>query len=152
MSAVTDRFSYFAKETEMAAESTSNRHGKKSRQTEPGSQSGAGRQTGAPQAQEQAGGDSIHEKAEQVSNFVSERAGEMRDHLQESVRGREGTVVFVSMALGFGIGVLIGTTLAAPRRRSPVWRDRFMAEGVGQRVLERLEDMLPEGLTGCLRR
>ena len=78
--------------------------------------------------------------------------GEMRDHVQESVRGREGTVVFISMAVGFGIGVLIGTTLAAPRRRSPAWRDRFMAEGFGQRVLERLEDMLPEGMTGCLRR
>ena len=136
----------------MAAESTSNRHGKKNRQTEPGGQAGEGRQTGARQTQEQIAGDSIRDKAEEVSSYVSERAGEMRDHVQESVRGREGTVVFVSLAVGFGIGVLIGTTLAKPRRRSSAWRDRYMAEGVGQRVLERLEEMLPEGLTGCLRR
>jgi ElaB/YqjD/DUF883 family membrane-anchored ribosome-binding protein len=136
----------------MAAESTSNRHGKKNRQTERGNTPGKGHQAGARQTQEQAGGDSIRDKAEEVSSYVSERAGEMRDHVQESVRGREGTVVFVAMAVGLGIGVLVGTTLAAPRRRSPTWRDRFMAEGVGQRVLERLEDMLPEGFTGCLRR
>jgi hypothetical protein len=136
----------------MAADSISNRHGKKNKQPETARRPGDLNPTGSPLGPEDPREGGIAEASDDFSEYVSESAGEIRHCAQQAVSGREGTAVFVSLAVGFGIGVLIGTTLAAPRRRPAAWRDRFMAEGLGQRVLDRIEDMLPQRLTSCLNR
>jgi len=54
--------------------------------------------------------------------------------------------VLVALALGFGIGLLIGYSLGGepePRR----WTDRIAAEGLGRRMLERIDAMLPESIS-----
>src|SRR5262245_64887553 len=103
----------------MAADSISNRHGKKNKQPEKGKRADRQDETHSSAQSSEATrvGGTIAEATEQLSEYASEGAELIRHRAEEAVRGREGTVVFVSLAVGFGLGVLMGTTLAAPRRR-----------------------------------
>lgn len=66
---------------------------------------------------------------------------------QEMVEDHEGQAVLVALAVGFGIGVVLGYGIGAPFAREEHWTDRVAAEGVGRRLLERLDSMLPEAIT-----
>jgi hypothetical protein len=90
------------------------------------------------------------EATEQASKYIAAGVERVRDEVVDVTRGREGMMVAVALAVGFGMGIAIGTTLAAPRRRPASWKDRLMAEGIGQRVMERMEAMLPQSLTDYL--
>jgi hypothetical protein len=124
----------------MAAESISNQRGKKGKQHA---------KTESARRSEQDVRSSLGETAEQVTDYVSEGVEEMRSRFRETTRDREGTVVFVALAVGFGIGIALGTSLAQ-QRRSRSWHERLTAEGVGHRILERLESVVPEGLARYL--
>jgi hypothetical protein len=87
---------------------------------------------------------------ERATNDVAEGASRVRDQIEEVTEGREGMMVAVALAAGFGMGIAIGCALAAPHRRPASWRDRFMAEGIGRRVMDRMEAMLPQSLTDCM--
>lgn len=125
----------------MAADSISNRRGKKGKQHEQRE-----REVG-----EQAGR-TLGEAAEQVTDYVSAGVGQMGERFRETTHGREGTVLLISLAAGFGLGVVLGTALAAPHRRQRHWYDRSAAESIGRRVMERVEHMLPQGLADCFGR
>jgi hypothetical protein len=89
-----------------------------------------------------------HEMGEQASGYLSRGASQVR----EMTRDREGTAVVAALAAGFGVGLLVGGALASSHRRQPRWRDRIAAEGLGRRVLERVEGMVPDALTGLIHR
>ena len=84
-----------------------------------------------------------NEMGEQASDYVSRGASQVR----ELTRDHEGTAVLVALATGFGVGILIGATLASSQSRPRSWRDRIAAEGLGRRLLERVEGMMPDALT-----
>jgi hypothetical protein len=85
-----------------------------------------------------------------VGNYIAAGAERVRNEVEEVTRGREGMIVAVALGVGFGLGIAIGSTLATPRRRPENWRDRLMAEGIGRRMMERLEAILPQSLTDCM--
>jgi len=83
----------------------------------------------------------IGDMAEQATDYVAQGAAEV----QECIREHSGTSVAVSLVAGFGIGLLIGRALA-PHSEPRSWRERITAEGVGRRLLDRIERMLPDAL------
>ena len=96
----------------------------------------------APESEESSGAfAAIGDMAGQASDYVSESASEM----QECIRERSGTAVAISLVAGFGIGLLIGRALTKPEEpRSR--RYRAAAEGVGRRLVDRIEAMIPDAL------
>ena len=80
-------------------------------------------------------------------HYFSRRATQLRDEMRECVREHEGSALFVSLAVGLGVGVLIGTAVMATRRRPTSWRERIAAEGIGRKFLDRLESIIPEALS-----
>ena len=91
--------------------------------------------------------DTIGETADNESDYFSRRATQLRDQMRECTREHEGSALFVSLAAGFGIGVLIGAAVMASRRRPTRWRERMAAEGIGRKFMDRLESFLPEALS-----
>jgi len=68
--------------------------------------------------------------------------------LQAMVEDHEGQAVLVAFALGIGIGLVIGYGVGGPSpSRSERWIDRIAAEGLGRRLLERIDSLLPESIT-----
>jgi hypothetical protein len=80
---------------------------------------------------------SMGELAERASGYLSRGAAQVR----EMARGREGSAVVVALIAGFGIGVLVGGTLASPlRHRREI--DRWAADSIGRRVLDSIQAMI----------
>jgi hypothetical protein len=121
----------------------SNRHSKKGMQRRLQSPQ-------SPPAIEETRDGVLAETAEQVSDYISGGVEQIRRRVRATTHDREGTVVFVALAAGFGVGIALGTLLAPRRRRS--WTDRFSTEGLGQRVREGIESMVSERLAGRFRR
>jgi hypothetical protein len=92
-------------------------------------------------------GEMMENMKEQMSDYVSRGASQVR-HIADD---REGKAVIVALGAGFGIGLLIGAALAASHSRPKSWRDRIAAEGLGHRMLDRMEQMLPESITNYVR-
>lgn len=80
---------------------------------------------------------------EQMSDYVSRGASQMR----EVTRDHEGTAVLVALAAGFGVGILLGAAMASSHRQPLGWRDQIAAEGLGRRLMSRIEGMMPETLS-----
>jgi hypothetical protein len=123
----------------MAANQTSNQRNKSSNSKNHG---GPPMRRPAPESEESSGAfAAIGDMAGQASDYVSESASEM----QECIRERSGTAVAISLVAGFGIGLLIGRALTKPEEpRSR--RYRAAAEGVGRRLMDRIEAMIPDAL------
>ncbi|MEX2307020.1 MAG: hypothetical protein WD738_05480 [Pirellulales bacterium] len=83
-----------------------------------------------------------NEMGEEVSGYLSRGASQFRD----MTRDHEGTAVLVALAAGFGVGLMIGAALASSQRRPRSWTDRIAAEGLGRRLLERAEGLIPDAL------
>jgi len=84
----------------------------------------------------------IGDMAEQASDYVSESASEM----QECIREHSGTAVIASLVAGFGIGILVGRALTSSHEEPRSRRYRSAAEGVGRRLMDRIEAMIPDAL------
>lgn len=84
----------------------------------------------------------IGDMAEQATEYVSRGASEA----QECMREHAGAAVAVALATGFGIGLLVGHAIGAPRREPKSWKDRIAAEGLGRRMLDRIESLIPDAL------
>lgn len=112
-------------------------------------QNKAGGRRNGPQRPQPGG--TVHESSagamgtmrDEMSEYVSRGAEQMR----EMTRGHEGTAVLVALGAGLGIGLLIGCSLASSQSRPKRWSDRVMAEGIGRRLLERVESIIPEALS-----
>lgn len=85
---------------------------------------------------------SIDTMRDEIAGYVSRGATQIR----EMTREHEGTTVLLALGAGFGLGLLIGGLLASSRSRPRSWSDRLAAEGIGRRLLERLERVLPDAL------
>jgi hypothetical protein len=80
---------------------------------------------------------------DELSDYAERGASQMR----EITRDREGTALLIALGAGFGIGYLIGCSLASSQNHPRRWGDRSTAEGIGRRVLERIEKLMPEAIT-----
>ncbi len=79
--------------------------------------------------------------AERATDYISQSAA----HAQGCIREHSGKSVMVSLVAGFGIGLLVGRALAKPAE--PRLRSyRSAAEGIGRRLIDRIEGMIPETL------
>lgn len=79
----------------------------------------------------------------EVSGYLSRGASQVRD----MTRDHEGTAVLVAFGAGVGLGLLIGSALAGAFESRPQrWTDRIAAEGLGRRMLDRIETMIPAAL------
>jgi|SRR3954453_3668411 len=123
----------------MAANQTSNQRNKSGNSKNQGSAP-----MRRPEEREESSGvyNTMSEMAEQASDYVSEAATEV----QECIRERSGTAVVVSLVAGFGVGILIGRALSKPQPESRSRRYRETAEGVGRRLIDRIESMIPDAL------
>jgi len=87
-------------------------------------------------------GASVSDLAEQASDYVTQGA----EQVQECIRDYSGTAVVVSLVAGFGIGLAIGKALSGSHQEPQTWRDRITAEGLGRRLMDRIEAMIPDAL------
>jgi len=85
----------------------------------------------------------IGEMAGQASEYVSDQA----EYAQECIREHSGKSVMVSLVAGFGIGLLIGRALTTSHRQPPSRRYLATAEGLGRRMMDKIEAMIPEALS-----
>jgi len=84
----------------------------------------------------------IGDMAGQASEYVTESA----EQVQECIREHSGASVMISLAAGFGVGLLIGRAIAAPYQEPRSRRYRAMAEGFGTRLMNRIEAMIPDAV------
>lgn len=72
-----------------------------------------------------------------------------KEQLLEMVGDNAGRSMLVALGAGLGVGLLIGSALAGSSR-SARWYDRSSAEGLGRRVLDTLEGIVPSALSDRL--
>lgn len=85
---------------------------------------------------------------DEVSGYMP-RGTEQFGHM---TRGHEGSAVLVALAAGFGIGFVIGCPLMSANSRPESWRERYMSEGFGRKLMDRVERLLPEMISEHLNR
>jgi ElaB/YqjD/DUF883 family membrane-anchored ribosome-binding protein len=85
----------------------------------------------------------IGDMAAQASGYVSDQA----EYAQDCIREHSGKSVMVSLVAGFGIGLLIGRALTTSNRQPPSRRYLATAEGLGRRMMDKIEAMIPEALS-----
>jgi len=108
----------------------------------------SGTQSGSQESQRRGQGDRGRGGRQQSSHeegYLERGNQQLRDMMED----HEGQTVLVGLALGFGIGLAIGYSMGGssePQR----WTDRIAAEGVGRRLLERIDSLLPESITNKL--
>jgi hypothetical protein len=110
-----------------------------------GNSGGQGGNQGGQQGKGQQGGSQaagrMTDMREQMADYVSQGT----EKLGQMTRGHEGQAVLIALATGFGIGFVIGCSLASSSHEEPRrWSERFMAEGLGRKLMQRMENMMPE--------
>jgi hypothetical protein len=123
----------------MAANQTSNRR----QQTGSKIQGAQPARRGSDYEESQGGYGAIGDVAQQASDYVSGSAAQM----QECIRDHAGASVAVSLLAGFGIGLVIGHAISGSSGERRTWRDRIAAEGLGRRLMERFEAMIPDAIS-----
>jgi hypothetical protein len=114
---------------------TASRSGTRGRQ-----QQGINRNRSKEQSGEEQGGN--------WQGMISQRKHQM----DEMMHDHEGQSVLIALVAGFGIGYLIGCALASDdsssySRWSSRLPDRSTAEGIGRRVMDSLDRVLPEAIS-----
>jgi len=130
------------KGSEMAANQMSNQRNKQGNSRNKGGQTA---QRAASERQEPSSATAygaIGEMAGQAQEYVSETA----EQAEECIRKHSAASIMISLAAGFGIGLLIGRAIAVPYQEPRSRRYRAMAEGFGSRLMERIEAMVPDAL------
>jgi hypothetical protein len=94
------------------------------------------------------------ESGQRSEQFAEEAEGYLargNEQFRQMVEDHEGQAVLVALALGFGIGVAIGYAIGGPsERESSRWYDRAAAEGLGRKLMARIDQYLPEALSSRL--
>jgi hypothetical protein len=91
--------------------------------------------------------ESAQEYASDVSEQASEYWSQGREQVRGMVRGREGTTVLVALAAGVGVGLVIGAALSRSHAEQQSCNARRTAEQFGRRLMDRLENMIPDALS-----
>ncbi len=125
----------------MAANQTSNHRNKPGTARSQGNQSARRHE---PEHEDSSGTlGAISDMAGQASDYVTEGASQA----QECIREHSGSAVAISLVAGFGVGLLIGRALGSTQQPEPRSRRyRAAAEGVGRRLMDRIEAMIPDAL------
>jgi len=129
------------------ANQVSNQRNKPTNSRNQGGQQGSqqqGSQAGRQHGQEESSGSygAIGDVAEQASEYVTQGA----EQVQECIREHSGASVMISLAAGFGIGLLIGRAIGTTHHEPRSRRYRAMAEGFGTRLMDRIEAMIPDAV------
>lgn len=90
----------------------------------------------------------LGEMAEQASEFVNRQAS----NVAQCTREHSGAAVVTALVTGFGIGLLVGHSIGFPHRQPKRLIDRATAEGLGRRMLDRIEGMIPDALAEHFRK
>jgi hypothetical protein len=85
----------------------------------------------------------IGDMAGQASDYVAESA----EQVQECIREHSAASVMISLAAGFGIGLLIGRAIGTPYQEPRSRRYRATAEKFGARLMDRIEALIPDAVT-----
>jgi hypothetical protein len=91
--------------------------------------------------------DTAREYASGMADQASEYWSQGREQMRGMVRGREGTAVLVAIAAGVGVGLVIGAALGRSHAEQQSCNARRTAEQFGRRLMDRLENMIPEALS-----
>jgi lysophospholipid acyltransferase (LPLAT)-like uncharacterized protein len=67
-------------------------------------------------------------------------------------QGHEGQATLIALAAGFGVGLVIGISLASGHRQPKSWSERMIPEGFGKHLKDRIESMLPDMISEHLHR
>ena len=70
-----------------------------------------------------------------------------KQQLREMMDDKAGRTVLISLAAGFGLGLVLGRALGGSSRSSSRWSDRIAAEGLGRRLMEGVEAVIPDALS-----
>src|SRR5258708_7678664 len=135
----------FRKGSEMAANQVSNQRNKAGNSRNQAGQSQGGQTARRPenetdQSSRSYGG--VGDVANQASEYMAEQA----ENMQECIREHSAASVMISLAAGFGIGLLIGRAIGTPYQEPRSRRYRAMAEGFGTRLMDRIEAMIPDAV------
>lgn len=123
----------------MAANQTSNQRNKSSNSRN----QGASMRPPEPEQEESSSAyGAIGDMAEQASDYVTQSASQAR----ECIREHTGASLALSLVTGFGIGLLVGRALGASHQEPRSRRYRAAAEGVGRRLMDRIEAVIPDAL------
>lgn len=101
------------------------------------------RQTSSSYGRPQAGGRPQRNENASQESFLARGNEQLRDLVED----HEGQTVLAALALGFGIGIVIGYSLGGGPEPKERWTDRIAAEGVGRRLLARIDSLLPESIS-----
>jgi len=128
----------------MAANQVSNQRNK----------SGNSRNQGGLPAQRQGPERSEHEESSSAYGAIGDMAGQASDYVtesaeqvQECIREHSAASVMISLAAGFGIGLLIGRAIGTPYQEPRSRRYRATAEKFGTRLMDRIEALIPDAVT-----
>jgi len=80
---------------------------------------------------------------EQMANYVSQGT----EQFGQMTRGHEGQATLIALAAGFGVGLIIGCSLATGHRKPQTWSERLVSDGFGRKFMDRVERMLPEAIS-----
>jgi len=86
--------------------------------------------------------------ADEASKYWERGTSQVR----ELTRDHEGRAVVFALAAGFGAGILLGVAMAPTPKRRTCLRDRLTAEGLGRRIMDSIEGLIPEALAGRIGR
>jgi len=125
----------------MAANQTSNQKQKSGNNRNEG---GSSVRRQEPEREESSGAyGAMTDMAEKASDYVAYGASQT----QECIREHSGASVAFSLVAGFGVGLLIGRALGSSHQEPRSKRYRATAEGIGRRLIDRIEAMIPDALS-----
>jgi len=79
--------------------------------------------------------------------YFSRKASQVAEYSRE----HQGRVVLTALVTGFSIGLFLGGLLAHSKKQES-WSDRLAAEGLGKRLMERVDSLLPQAVAERLGR
>lgn len=86
-----------------------------------------------------------------LTSQLTQRVSDSREAIAASVESNPGSAVLVALGAGFGLGVLIGASLAGSSRSNSSWWDADHAERYGRRMMDSFLQALPGSLRSQLR-
>ena len=73
--------------------------------------------------------------------YMAQTASQVADYTRE----HQGRVVLTALLTGFSIGLFLGGLLAHGKKEE-TWSDRLTAEGLGRRLMHRVDQILPHAI------
>lgn len=90
-------------------------------------------------------------QGEALAEGWQHRAAQKVDRVQGVIHDNAGTSLLIALASGLGVGILIGMTIGGSKKSSHWW-DRSTAEGLGRRLLDKFESIVPDAVSERIHR